>query len=399
MNRKKSKRANGDGSVYKLKNGKWRVTVTVGRTPEGKQLRKSRVFERQSDANIARDEMRQLATIDVVESRTLTVGSAIADWLEEVKQSKGENNTHDSYRRACKKHILPRIGSIILADLKAVRIRKMLSEMAAKSDDGEPIVGDRTRQLCFTVLSIFLKRCARLGMIAENPCNRLDRPRWEREPILPFTAEQAREIILESTGTRYHGMMYLGFSCGMRQGEILGLPRKNVDLKKKSVFIDSQIVEVAGHRKEGKPKTKSSVRTVMLTEAAAVALNIHQAMILKSGHAGSALYFPNRMGKAISKRSFRIFWNALLKRLGIPHRGFHHARHTYASLALGAGVPVHVVSKILGHASVSITLNLYSHMLPEQQIAATDAMSAILCQPPEGLGSLPVADSKKLKTS
>lgn len=399
MNRKKSKRANGDGSVYRLKSGKWRVTVTVGRTSEGKQIRKSRVFDRQTDANIARDEMRQLATINVVESRTLTVGAAIADWLEEVKEAKGENNTHDSYRRACKKHILPRIGSLILADLRAVRIRRMLTEMAVRTDDGEPLVGDRTRQLCFTVLSIFLKRCARLGMIVENPCNRLERPKWEREPIRPFTADQARKIIIESAGTRYHGMMYLGFSCGMRQGEILGLPKKNVDLKKKSVFIETQIVEVAGQRKEGRPKTKSSIRTVMLTDAAALAMQDHQALTLKCGHAGADLFFPNKLGKAISKRSFRIFWNGMLKKLCIPHRGFHHARHTYASLALGAGVPVHVVSKILGHASVSITLNLYSHMLPEQQIAATDAMSEILGQPPEDSGSLPVADSKKLKTS
>jgi integrase len=96
---------------------------------------------------------------------------------------------------------------------------------------------------------------------------------------------------------------------------------------------------------------------------------------MRQGNAASPLVFCSPRGGILRRSDFRVrHWNPLLKLLGLDHRGMHHLRHTYATLALGTGVPVHVVARVLGHSKPSITLDIYSHVLSSQQAEATEAM-------------------------
>jgi integrase len=232
--------------------------------------------------------------------------------------------------------------------------------------------------LAYDVLSRAVKHAKKLRVIAENPMEEIARPPYEEEEIFPFTPEEAAELFTESEGTRIHVAVVLGISIGLRIGEILGLPFAEIDLSGKQVKIVQQAVEVRGTVLIRRPKTKSSVRTIQLPDVAVDAINSHRAILLKEGLAGSDLLLPAREGGVERRTNFaRRDWKPLLNRLDIEPRGFHHARHTYATLALGALVPIHVVSKVMGHKKPSTTLNIYAHALKGQQDQATQAMNLL----------------------
>ena len=378
MNRK----SNGEGSIYKVAGGKWRAVISLGIGADGRRRRKYRTCNSRADAVAVIREMAGLASVGVTSNGIVTVGQTLDRWLSEIVSKDSAANTVSCYESIIRIHLKPRIGHFRLAKFRASHIQTMLAEMDSK-------VGDRTRQLAFVVLSACLQHSFRLGAIAENPCKRVARPRHTREPIRPFDAEEIRIILNQPniSGSRWYALLLLAVHTGMRQGELLGLHWEQIDLKRGVLTIDRQAVETSGIPRIDKTKTKASVRSVDISPDVVDALKSHKAILLKLGLAGGKLVFPALSGGIQGKSNFlKTCWNPIFKRFAeskpkieIPHRGFHHLRHTFATLALGAGgVPVHVVSRIMGHASPSVTMTVYAHVLASDQAAATGAMSRIL---------------------
>lgn len=189
---------------------------------------------------------------------------------------------------------------------------------------------------------------------------------------------EASAILKATVGTRDHAAIVLGITVGMRIGEILGLAWESVDLKGHRLRVGQQAAETNGVVYLKKPKTKSSVRTIELPAIAVRALESHRILMSREGHSSHALAFPSPEGHVQRRTNFvRRSWHPVLTKLSLKQRGFHHTRHTYATLALGAGVPLPVVSKVLGHKKPSTTLDIYGHVLKSQQSAATQAMNQL----------------------
>lgn len=384
-----SKKGNGEGSIFKMKNGKWRAVMSLGYDDSGKRIRKYRTFSKRADASAALDQMRSEETLTVHKSGGMTVGECLDMWLAVVVTPNCAANTLTSYTRVSNSHIKPLIGGISLKAFEPLHVQKMLAKM---KEEG---YGARSRQLAYVVLNACMRKFVELRKILYNPCSAVERPAYEREEILPFTDDEARRILDESNGTRFHALFYLALSCGMRQGELLGLRWDRVNLDDRTLMIDQQAVENSSSKVEyGRPKTKASIRTVSIPLPAVAALKRHRAVLMQSGLAGNELIFPAMHG-GFQAKSYLInrVWKKLLGRLGIQYRGFHHLRHTYATLSLGANVPVHVVAKVMGHSSPSITLKTYAHLLPKDQAYATEAITNILA------GGCSVAARKRKKSS
>lgn len=385
-----SKRTNGEGSIYKTKDGKWRVAVSIGFGRGGKRIRRYRVCRSKADALAVLQELTQNAKTATVETELMTVGHALDRWLVETVANESAHNTHKSYETTARRHLKPIIGGIKLSKFSPLHVQSMLHEMSEKG------IGDRTRQLSFSVLSACMEHLFRLGAIRENPCNRVTKPKYEREAIQPFTAAEVGEIIKGYEDTRWHLLLTLAVHTGMRQGELLGLHWEQIDFASQTIVVDRQAIEKKGVPEIARTKTKASVRRIEYGNEVADALVQHKRIMLRMGKVKCPLVFPTGTGNLVSKSYFITrCWNMIFPRaknpklrgddrrfkepvLHVPHRGFHHLRHTYATLALGAGVPVHVVSRILGHSSPSVTLNVYAHFLKSDQAAATGTMSRIL---------------------
>lgn len=362
-----AKKPNGEGSIFQLPNGKWKASVSMGVGVDGKRRRQSKTARSRADAAAFLREMQvEIYSGSGIEPSRMTLADYLTWWLKEVVLPDRSENTYESYRRSIENHIIPAIGQILLGKMQPIHVQHLLSAMVAKG------TGDRTRQIAHGTLQTAMSHAKSLKMIRENPCCAVRRPRGTRKKIRPFTVEETRKLIEQSIDHRLHALIVLEATTGLRQAELFGLHWEHFDLEAGKVRVEQQAVEIAGHTIVRKPKTAGSVRTVELTDMAIDAMKRHRATMLREGNAGNPIVFCGRRGGYIGRGNFRIrVWKPLLLATGIEYRGFHHLRHTFATLALGAGVPLHVVSSVLGHTSSATTLRAYAHVLGQQNTAAT----------------------------
>lgn len=364
------KRANGEGSISKEASGRYRISVSV---KVGSKLKRiTRTAWKHADAVAILQKLRSDSEITLIRSpQRFTIEAYLKSWLRDVVCERAAN-TQESYRIACESHIIPHVGTVMLKVFEPVHIQHFMAEMARAE------VGSRTRQNAFTVLRAAIRHAFKLRLIASDPFAHAEKPAHVPEEINPFTLDESKLILSSTIGSRYHAVMQLGITAGIRQGEMFGLEWDRVDIAARRIFINQQAVEISGRITLAVPKTKASIRTIDITKQAAAALTSHKAILLAEGNAGSKFVFPAPEGGIQGRGNFRTrVWNPLLLSLAIESRGFHHTRHTYATLSLGAGIPITVVSKQLGHSKVSTTLDIYSHVLDTHQTAATETLSRL----------------------
>lgn len=367
------KRANGEGSIYKTtdpKTGKviWKVSVSLGSAIGGKRKRVCRNAATKADAVAILAKLRGdgAAAVNVPSTR-LTISAFFAEWLQHVATHK-EPSTANVYRSIVDRIIVPRIGTISLGNLSTAHVQKFADALV--QDEVKP----RTRQMAFSLLRTALRYAVRTGRIERDPSAAIAKPSHQRKDILPFTKDESLRLIQHTIDTHWHAMVVLALTTGMRQGELFGLLWEHIDLKAGKLRVVQAAAEVAGKVSIRKPKTSNSSRTIELPPVAVEALKAHRAILMREGNASSKLAFPAPRGGLMPRSTFRHrYWLRMLKAINAKPRGFHHCRHTYATLALGAGVPVHVVSRVLGHSKASTTLDIYAHVLQTHQTAATEA--------------------------
>lgn len=359
-------RANGEGSIFQESNGRYRIAVTVWQN--GKRKRKTRTAWKKSEAVAILGELRGDSTLP---SAGLTVGTYLERWLSTAVDPVKQPATHDSYKRAIDKHITPHLGHVKLTKLSPVHVDDWLTTL--RDND----IGSRTVENAYTVFSAALDRAVKpLKLIAESPLIDIKKPRHTAEEILPFTIAESKAILAATAGTRNHAVMCLGLMAGMRSGEIFGLRKNRIDWKKRTIKIDQQVRCLNGKLSLEVPKTKSSIRTIPMSKPIEAALKAHLALMEAEGNGSKPLVFFAPEGGLVSRTTFRTrVWLPLLKKLKIDARGFHHTRHTFATVSLGEGVNPVVISKRLGHAKVSTTLDIYSHALEKHHAQATDIIA------------------------
>jgi len=368
------KNPNGEGSIFRS-GTKWKAVVTVGWTRDGKRRRRTRTAKSRADAAaFLREMLTEIATgigTMSIDGRQ-TTGDFLTAWLRDAVKPLRSENTYASYSHAVDRFIRPHIGRVPLAKLTPQHIQTMLAGWR------ESKVGGRSQRLAYGTLNTAMNYAQRMQVVKSNPCEPIEKPRNTRKKIRPFTHAEARSILAAVKDTRWEAPLALAVTTGLRLAELFGLKWERVDLQTRTVEIVEQAIDVAGRVIVRVPKTAGSIRTLEISPATAEALQRHRAILLKEGNAGSSLVCPAPRGGHLRRSTFSArFWRPLLKKLNIEHRGFHHLRHTYATLALGAGVPVHVVSKVLGHGRSSTTLDVYAHTLEQQQAAATHTMQQL----------------------
>ncbi len=266
-------------------------------------------------------------------------------------------NTYLSYQNAIKKHLIPApiqepepgqnpitIGEVLPQALTVQQIEHGLSTLVK----GEK--GKRTRQNCYVVLKCALAKGVKWGYLEENPCEEIDKPKAPRKKIFPFDLAESKRIIeAVSDNVRDSALYRLALTTGMRQGEIFGLHWDALNLDEATVSVHQQATQVWNNLRVKVPKSKTSIRVLELTPEVVLSLRKYLDSLQSTKFADCQMVFPNEDGSYLRNGSFgRWCWSPLLQRLKLKHRGFHHLRHTAATLMLTEGVEVPVVTKILG---------------------------------------------------
>lgn len=367
-----AKRGNHEGTIYKRKDGLWCGQVTL---PEGK--RKS--YYGKSQASV---QTRLLAAKNdlarglPLPSERQTLGHYLENWLVGVA-SEIRPSSHRRYLIEVG-HIVSALSTTPLARLTPSQVKNFYSQ---KVQDG---LSPTTVRHLHTVLHRALKDAMQMGLVASNVSEHVKAPRPVHHEIQTFSEEQAKMFLEVAKNERFEALYWLALTAGMREGELLALRWQDLDLEHCQLTVRMNLQAVNNRFVLAEPKTTHSRRTIALSQHVVAQLKAHRKRqaeeSLKRGPSWNEqdLVFSNQDGgilqpKIISQRRLK----RLLKRAGLPDVRFHDLRHTAATIAIARGVPIKVVSEMLGHADISITLRVYAHVIPHMQQAAAAVMDAV----------------------
>lgn len=370
----RKRRGRNEGSIFQRKDGTWCAVLTVGYDGNGKRRRR---VEYGATKNEVQGKLIRLlhesATGLLNDAERITVAQFLQRWLEDTVRRSVRPATHTLYGQMCRLHIVPRIGGVMLPKLRPLHVEQMLAGM--EKDGRKP----RLCQMAYTILHRALNDAVRGGLVPRNVCEAVTRPRAPRKTMQTFTPEQAAKLLETAKDDRLHALYVLAVTCGLRQGELLGLHWADTDLEADRLSVRHQMCELRGKLWLDEPKTANARRQIDLPEVAVKALREHRRKMLAEGHYRSdGLVFCDSQGGPIRKSALRRrSFEPLLKKAGLPRIRFHDLRHTAASLALSQGIHPKIVQEMLGHSQISITLDTYSHVLPSMQREAAAKMDAL----------------------
>lgn len=228
-----------------------------------------------------------------------------------------------------------------------------------------------------------LEQAIRWGMIQHNPAQQVDLPRKRREELSPLSPEEARRFLSVAEDNRHGVLFELMLTTGLRPGETLGLKWGDIDLENERLRVQRTLVPSSGFEE---PKTPQARRTIPLLQSTVQALRRHRKQQaeekLRAGpeYQDRELVFAGDVGQPLEHRNLvRRYFKPLLREAGLPETlRLYDLRHTCATLLLAAGGNPKIVSERLGHASVTMTLDTYSHVLPDMQQSAVKRLNALL---------------------
>jgi integrase len=274
--------------------------------------------------------------------------------------------------------LVPTLGKIRLDQLTPQHVQEMMN--------GRLAVGLSTKSVAYIhqVLRTALGLAVRWDMVPRNVARLVDRPRVERKQINPLTPEEARNFLGAIRGHRLEALFSVALALGLRQGEALGLRWEDVDFATRTMRVRNQLQRIGGKLTLVPPKTDRGRRTLVMPEMIVERLREHEKhQVAEKLWAGSkwresGLVFANRIGEPTQARRVIEQFHDALDQAGIRRVRFHDLRHSCATLLLVQGVSPRVVMEVLGHSEIALTMNAYSHVVPELQREAAARMQAIL---------------------
>jgi integrase len=276
-------------------------------------------------------------------------------------------------------HVISTLGKIPLAKLTPQRLQALYADRLASGRS------PTTVRSIHAVLHTALEAAVKWGLVARNVSDLVSAPRPHRKEMLVLNRDQARTFLDIAQGDRLQALYVTALTCGMREGELLALRWRDVDLEAGHLQVRNTLQKLPGQPPVIAPvKTDYSRRKINLSATAAEALGAHRTRQIEERLAKGPAWEDWELvfctttgtplnGKSLLQRGLR----PLLKRADLPPLRVHDLRHSCATLLLLQGVHPKIVSEMLGHASVAITLQIYSHVLPDMQKQATEAMDRL----------------------
>jgi integrase len=372
------KRANGEGSVF-FHSGKrrWCAKITL---PGGKRVSlyaatRQEASRRMVDALKSREQ----GTLVVVPKMTLH--KFLSQWLAQSVRPNVRPWTYKGYEVIVRVHLAPEIGHLSLTDLNAQHVQALMNKKIAGG------LSPKTVQYIRGVLRTALNEAIRWELVSRNVASLVRGPRSERKPITPFGPADAMRLLEAAQSDRLGALYSVALALGLRQGEALGLTWSHVDFDRAVLRVEQQLQRVDGKLTLVPLKTSQSRRTLPMPDIISDGLRLHQGKQQRERRAAGSrwqdtgLVFTTPIGTGLDGPNVTKGFQRLLARSSLEKRRFHDLRHSCASLLLAQNVSPRVVMEILGHSQISLTMNTYTHVLPDLKREAVMSIDAILTHP------------------
>jgi integrase len=372
------------GSVFR-KNGAWAFRVDAGfHADSGKRrqvLRQGFATKRAAEAALAEtvgDATRGMA----VSTSTIKLGEYLDEWFATAKPSLRPTTAH-GYQQAITR-LTARLGPYRLQALTPMQVQRCYTELLESGSRSGGPLAPATVHKAHEVLRRALGDAERMGLVARNVAAAVRPPAITRGEMTTWSSEDVRDFLAAIEGHRLEIAFRLLAATGLRRGEVLGLRWSDVDFDLGRIEVANTLTAVGEEIVTGPPKTALSRRNVYLDKRTLAALRDHRRhqreWCVAAGPAWDSDHdwvITDELGGFVRPNTLSYEWRKLTDQLDLPPIRLHDLRHTHATLALKAGVHPKVVSERLGHATVGITLDLYSHVVPSlAKDAAEQIMSA-----------------------
>lgn len=383
-NKKRGRRGNGEGTIYERPNGTYAATFT---TTEGqrKTLYAKTYKEAQEKLRKALYEVQQKTFIAT--SRQ-TLAQFLTEWLETTQKQSLRPRTYERYEEIVSLHIIPALGHRKLQDVSAQHIQAFYAQ---KLDEGFAAL---TVIHMHNILHKALDEAVKWNLVSRNVCKLVSPPRRQRFEATTLSLEQIQTLLSVIEGHRSEALFKLALATGMRRGEILGLKWQDIDFEKGSLQVRRVLSRIPtklpgkGYT-EAEPKTQKSRRTIIIASFALQALKKHRLRQaeerLKAGPCWQEhdyVFCTSLETNLHPDRDVLSLLKTFPKKAELPDIRFHDLRHSAATLLLSLGIHPKVVQEILGHSQISMTMDIYSHVLPSMHQDAMEKLNAAIEETP-----------------
>jgi integrase len=347
--------------------GVGRRTTVDGRSAQEARAKATKVRKRLAAGQPAQD---QKATLAATAEAWISSSLAVSD---------RKPATKSMYATVARKHVCgAAVGSIPLDRLRPTPVEAWIVELRGRG------LADSSIRSAYAVLRAILDTAVRDGAISRNPASLVARPKVAHREAMFLSPAEVRQLLAAMAETRFGPLVELLVRTGLRRGEALALRWSDVDLTAGLVRVRGTLARVDGELQVSPPKTAKSRRTVPLSMVAVEVLKGQKTrQAAERSRAGSVwmdtgYVFTTETGRAQDPRNALRAVQTAAKRLGLEGVGLHTLRPSAASVMLVAGVPLTTVSEVLGHASISVTGDIYSHVSPDVSREALDSLSRAL---------------------
>jgi integrase len=317
------------------------------------------------------------STIDP-DNETTTVSNFLSEWIR-FKENNIRPKTSQDYYRLLDKYVYPGFIGIYMKDLDTRSMNFFYRNLVDQQ------VGFRTVRYLNSILKVAFKDAISQGIISSNPTDGVILPRWTKKEMHALDQNEVQRFLKIAKDSRFFYVYYLAILTGMRLGELMGLRWSDVDFQNQVISISRQAQAIKG---KGiifsEPKTRSGIRKIKVQPNTIEALIQQKEKILEMKNIAhhkwmdNDLVFPSTIGTPMVSYHLRKDFFRLLSLAGLPRIRFHDLRHTAATLMINHGVPIIVISKMLGHSKPSVTLDFYGHCSVAMQDEASKIMDSVM---------------------
>lgn len=387
------------GHIEKRGKGKWLLVVDLGTDPgTGKRKRKTRMFKG-SEREARKELAKWLAEINegvYIEPTGMTLEQYLKQWLEN-RIIEISPHTRRRYKNIVNLRIIPLLGKIRIEEIRPLHLknfyRKIIEQGRLDGKNGS--LSQESLNYHHRVLHKALDDAVKDELIKKNPADIAKPPKIEEqiidedeeinEKIQVLNEKQVSIILEKAKNTPYYALLFVAIRTGLRRGELLGLRWKDIDWDKKTISVKQTL----GYTKDNGyffklPKTKKSRRTIKVDADVLTTLKQHRKKIAENKlffgqqYKDKGLVFCQVDGKPMHPDTPSKWFPKFLEKINLPRLNFHCLRHTHASLMLKAGADIKQISERLGHSSIQITYDIYSHLYPDKQQEAVDKLQKLL---------------------
>jgi integrase len=380
------RRMNGDGGLYQRADGRWFGSITLGYDGDGRRRRKTVSARTREDARRKlRDLQREVEAGRTVTTNEETVAQLLVRWDRDVLSTQVRPLARENYKSVADHHIVPTLGKKKVGKLTVADVQSLLAAKLAGGPDGKPkpLSVSSVRRIR-SVLAQALAECVVEGTLTRNVAALTKPPKSHRTEGRTLTPEQAKKLLEAMNDHRLGSLFGLMLATGLRRGEALGLRWDDVDLKKGVVVVRRQLQRVGGELVANDVKTTKSRRAVNIAPPVAKILKARKVAQAKDRLAYGEAWvetgyvFTTQLGTPLDPRNIQRDFETICTKAGLGKWHPHELRHSAASLMLAAGVPLQVVSEMLGHSSIRMTADVYGHVLQPQREEAAAALAEVL---------------------